>query len=518
MNNEDLLKEITRKYWERTSSLDARLKWYITEPVLEGQSLLQAELAYARSKDRLPKQPCQTLVLLVGHSLEPLLQAVCGYQPSKVILLLNEKPYSMGKSKKPKKWHAYAMHLVEAIEHLAEHGLLEQMPDIPGQDGKQGYPVADDPKNVFRKLIDILRNEQDVVIDITGGKKSMVSGAYLYAAYAGMRISYVDFEEYDPEYRRPYGFTCKIGSITNPYEVYALREWERVQDLYERYQFREARQIVKNEILQALQQWTPEAKGATEQLVRVLEFYELWDSGNYRAAQEYPDLPEGFEQPTAVSSLGEKWFAFQEGVILQKPHHLYGDKEKVKVYACDELARIERLIRYNEDYRSAFLRAAGLNEVILVARLAEYANESIKETLLDALDLETPSASKLFQSLGNNNSSFSWNFHKPATREQFGNTLSVQLTQHMNAWWVSTPYPNWKSFLDHRNQLAHTYFSVPREWAENALRFVKANIEDFWGQSVETMGVNTEALPWGKLCDLTGVSQFLPPNLRNREV
>ena len=68
--------------------------------------------------------------------------------------------------------------------------------------------------------------------------------------------------------------------------------------------------------------------------------------------------------------------------------------------------------------------------------------------------------------------------------------------------------------MEHRNQLAHMYFSVPREWADDALKFVQANVEDSWGQPVEEMGIHTQALPWSELCDLTGVSKFLPPNLR----
>jgi hypothetical protein len=124
--------------------------------------------------------------------------------------------------------------------------LLDQPPEFPGKGGKQGYPVADSPEAVFQTLVDVLHDETDVVIDVTGGKKSMVSGAYLYAAYAGARISYVDFEEYDPKYRRPYGYSCKIGELANPYQEFALREWERVRNLYERYQFREAREIVNS--------------------------------------------------------------------------------------------------------------------------------------------------------------------------------------------------------------------------------------------------------------------------------
>jgi hypothetical protein len=58
---------------------------------------------------------------------------------------------------------------------------------------------------------------------------------------------------------------------------------------------------------------------------------------------------------------------------------------------------------------------------------------------------------------------------------------------------------------------------VPKEWAEDALTFVKDNFNDFL-KSIPTSEVRTEvrteALPWPELCDLCGLSRFLPPNLR----
>ena len=221
----DRLKRATRDYWDayEPSEIDAAMQRYICDGIdeLNNQSLLEAELEHARRTRNITARPCETLVLMVGHSLEPLLQSVCVYEPQKVVLLLNEDGYGP-----EEEWHVFAGHLTEAIEHLVSEGLLDQHPEIPGEGGDQGYAVADTPEAVFRRLVEVLADETDVVIDVTGGKKSMVSGAYLYAAYAGTRISYVDFDEYDPEYRRPYGYSCKIGGLSNPYDAFVLREWE----------------------------------------------------------------------------------------------------------------------------------------------------------------------------------------------------------------------------------------------------------------------------------------------------
>jgi len=518
--NENDLQHITQQYWEYEAGLDERLRWYILRPheQLGNKSLLEAELAEAERRGNLKAKPCTTLVLLVGHSLEPLLQSVCIYKPEKIVLLLNEKPYPVGPGKRPKKWYAYAEHFVEAVQILTEqhwpHCTIEWDVEFPGETGYQGYPVEDNPDAVFQKLVEVLKDEQDVVIDVTGGKKSMVSGAYMYAAYAGTRISYVDFDEYDPEYRRPYGYTCKIGDgLSNPYEAFALREWERVRSLYERYQFREAKQILDGEIRPAMAKWPQNATEAVDLLSNILLFYALWDSGNYREANELLDTLPSFKPPDAVTRLGPGWYEFQNDQVTHTPRHFYGTVRNVQVYVCDELARINRLIECNEDYRSAFLRAAGLNEVVLVARLVDYADSSIQPRLLDVLDMETPSARKLFRSLANNTWNLSWRFLKDDTKSQFGNSLNVPLTKQMDNWWSNTSYQKWEDFLDYRNKLAHTYFSVPKKWAQDALAFVQANVEDFWGP-IANMKVHTEALPWPELCELTGVAAFLPPNLR----
>ncbi len=513
----DTLRSITQNYWDQEQGLDERLRWYITHPheQLGNKSLLEAELAEAERRGNLKAKPCTTLVLLVGHSLEPLLQSVCVYKPKKIVLLLNRKSYPVGPGKRPKKWYAYAEHFVEAVQILIEqhwpHCTIEWNIEFPGETGYQGYPVEDNPDAVFQKLVEVLRDEQDVVIDVTGGKKSMVSGAYMYAAYAGTRISYVDFDEYDPEYRRPYGYTCKIDGLSNPYKAFALREWERVRALYQRYQFRETKQILDGEIRPAMAKWPQNATEAVDLLSNILHFYDLWDSGNYREANvSLATLPR-FNAPDAVTVLGPGWYEFQEDQISQRPRHFYADVRKVQVYVCDELARISRLIEYNEDYRSAFLRAAALNEVVLVARLVEYVDEGIRSDLLKALDERTPTASDLFEWLKDLTKPPKWKKMK----------MELPLKNKMNPWWTETKTAyndkeGWREFLNHRNKLAHTYFSVPQKWAQDALAFVQANVEDFWGP-IANMKVHTKALPWPELCELTGVAEFLPPSLRKKE-
>jgi len=515
---EEKLKKATKRYWLLSDDpVKIAKEAYLSPEPFNGQkSLLEAELEFAREQKRITAKPCKTLVLLVGFSLEPLLQSVCVYQPQKVILLLNKDGYP-GATRE--RWNLFARHVTEAIEKLVERGVLKQ-PEVPGEGGQQGFPVADSPEEVFQTLVEVLHDETDVVIDVTGGKKSMVSGAYLYAAYAGTRISYVDFEEYDPKYRRPYGYSCKIGELANPYQQFALREWERVRTLYQRYQFREARQWIGT-VQPQMTCVLPNSKGPLERLVATLEYYEYWDSGDFRRARQsrVAQWLDPQKQPSAVVDLGDQWFEIAGNDFSQKPRHFYGNLPALRVYVCDELARIRRLIDYNEDYRSAFLRAGGVNEIVMLARVVALVVPN-QTALLDALDRRTPPVSSVFEALlestgrdltiGEGRNHDIWFSGAP--------TITFPHPTPMNPWWNSTRLFNapdgWRTFLHHRNQLAHTYLSVPKEWAEDALAFVQANFEDFLGHPVSDLQVRTEALPWSELCDLCGLSRFLPPTLR----
>ncbi|ADG83318.1 CRISPR-associated protein Cas02710 [Thermincola potens] len=535
---EDELRRCTKNYWNNKKDIDSSLGAYICdkEKQLHNMSLLKAELEFARAKGNIKNTPCKVLILLVGFSLEPLLQSICVYQPKTIVLLLNEDGYG-----RDEQWHTYAEHIVKAVKRLKEKGLIQEEPFFPSGNvsengvkklNKVGYPVQSSPESVFKTLIEVLRDEKDtkdVVIDVTGGKKSMVTGAYMYAAYAGVKISYVDFEDYDPEKRRPYGFSCKIGELANPYREFSLREWERVRELYNLYQFREARKLLSNEIKDTMKSVIPGTEEPMQKIATFLEYYEKWDSGDFRRAKEVGDKIKGevgsFKEPSAVTELGDKWYEIKGSKFTGVPKHFYGNLQMVKLYVYDELKRIRRLIVNNQDYRSAFLRAGGVNEILMVTRLAQLAQDSSgRELLLTKLDKESPSIFKIFtvlldckKTVIDFNKDFGKNFG------EFFDNFNVNLTVHkpkpINKWWVKTTKmfsgdKGWDLFRKTRNKLIHNYFSVPREWAEEALKFVTANFEDFLGQPMSNLPFCAEALPWSELCEMCGMDRFLPSNLR----
>jgi len=477
-------------------------------------------------------KPCHTLVLLVGHSIEPLLQSVWAYKPQELLLILNQQ-YGEETS-----GGDFAKDLRDLLSLLPEE---RRVPD----ERIHQVIVQAKPTAVFRALVEQVRDREGVVVDITGAKKSMVAGAFLYAAYADVPVSYVDFGDtvYSTRYGRPYGYACHIRLFENPYTAFALRDWERVQRLYNSYHFREARRLLKEEIIPVMQgslpgsgqpYFGPEHVAATERLVAVLRCYELWDGGDFQAAQREAQAIRNqglnFKPPTAVEELGDLWPYTSETLGAQDAakklldghrrltsgegdpaNSIFCHADWLVVYAEDELARIERLIEYNEDYRSALLRAASLNEVLLKTRLSRlWRDEKLVapqgQSLLpfDAL-VERAAAGPMLQVL------------MGKQRVPLGRGAKVSLApdvEKLNLFWDGCAI-DLQTVIELRNKTVHTYLSVPRSIAEGAADVARRNLDDYrehWAVgSLPDVVVHT--LEWRELCELCGADAFLPPNL-----
>jgi hypothetical protein len=497
--------------------LSSTLKCYIRD-------LLPLEMTWVQTQRPLLESLCDTLVLLVGYSLEPILQSICFYQPCEnIVLVLNKKygngyGYTMGNT-----LESLVGDLKKQAAYRSSEPLLRTNPTIGPK--KQGVfmEVEDTPTAVFQHLLTTLHASpsKNIVIDITGAKKSMVAGAFLYAAFANVPISYVAFDDtnYDLISGRPEGYRSRIERLINPYTFFALQEWLRLHTFYQHYRFQDAYELLLGKtgeggsgtILEATRSSQPTAEPLLKKVGQMLKCYQHWEAGDLKAAAQEAEYIAGFAPPTAVSLLGPDWYEFEDTTIKHTPTHFYDDNLRLRVYVADECARIQRLIQYNQDYRSAFLRAGGVNEVVMVSRLVRAASDpTVKTALLNALDKGTPSASSLFKKLQQPpGSTITVSFRD-------GNKLSFQQMQKMDLWWDKMGFSiqdNKNEFLDIRNKLAHTYASVTKELAEAGLAFATANFENFISNHVSSLCVTTEVMPWSELCRFCGLETILTPNL-----
>lgn len=573
--DEDILKgrlrRATKAYWQKLGEeYREDLLGAITEysgvrvRELDGRSLLKAEMDWAETHGGMPQKPqaprpAATLVLLVGFSLEPLLQAIYAYKPGNILLVLSSN-YA------DENGLVFGGRVKQAIGLLAEYGLLEATPaiqllQIEEEDGK-GEAASRSPADsttedagansdtgtaaaVFRALVGALHATREVILDITGGKKSMVSGAFLYATYANAAISYVDFVDYDRTLRRPYGYTCQIRQLANPQRQFGLRDWERVRTLYQAYRFQEAATLLQGDIQRVFDDDLKAGYAALAAMQTVIACYAAWENGDYHLAHRQVaaiqrHIP-GFVAPAAVTILGPDWFHTDAAGKRCDTPKFYGDA-RLPVYIRDELARIRRVIDHSRDYRAAFLRAGGLNEVIMLARLVQLATlPADKDTLLQALEGDTPRARTLFHILAGRSAGS--DIH---VRRELGfknaPALALIVNEAMTHWWEGEgmfgAVNGWEDFIEFRNDLTHKYAPATKQWADAAHRFVAANANDFlreWdetqpqpgageqtqqatqkatqGEQVGHKGQESNALTWEQLCSDTGMVQWLPAGL-----
>ncbi len=542
------LRKQTKDFWSRHSGKSPLS--YAEEYI---SSLLEHELECIRERGDGPSGVCKTLVLLVGYSIEPLLQSVCAYKPTdRIVLILSDRYPGIGTGD----GKDYGTSLQEYIRKAIKQCQLDVQPQMD-----EPITVSANPAAVFNALRHTLRDATDVVIDITGAKKSMMSGAFLFAVFSGAKVSYVDWRDqignetgYSLDAHRPYGYAAVIGPLEpNPYQAFFLREWERVRALYERYDFRGA--------ISALEQITAgmsdfpqffrdaekslDASGehnATQLLKKILECYEAWDAGHYARAADWAQRLKDDHQisvtlPRVVERLRGDWPADEEEADCLKEaqrlvHHadnhferlertqpLLSDPDRLGWYVRDELDRIARLINYHRDYRSALMRSVALDELLLKAcvltlwwsgRLEQMADG---ETAWSALNGSAPSSRK--------RSEIVQRVTKKLERTDLvrfmaqGESFRLAEIQYR----LSPSVPLLKHWMDEhlaelRHKTTHTYMFVPPHVAQYALDSVCAMFEEYVTEFAQVSAPASEPqTPWSALCRMCGLDQYLPPSL-----
>lgn len=112
--------------------------------------------------------------------------------------------------------------------------------------GKTASPV-----DTFKTIKDIISDKslKRIAVDITGGKKTMISGAFSSASLReDVDIIYVDNEEYNREQRRPEPGTEFISKLQNPNNIYRYTDMERIKGLFDSHRYDIASQDIEKQI------------------------------------------------------------------------------------------------------------------------------------------------------------------------------------------------------------------------------------------------------------------------------
>lgn len=133
---------------------------------------------------------------------EEVLISVLGFSPEPIILTAN--------AVKPIK------HYVLTTEHKEE--VINRVEEFVEKDFNL-ITISDTNFNtIYKSLKEILYevDSQVITIDITGGKKSMVAAASIFGKDYGCKITYVDFEGYIKELRKPQPGSEILNIVYNP--------------------------------------------------------------------------------------------------------------------------------------------------------------------------------------------------------------------------------------------------------------------------------------------------------------
>ncbi|GAB4336736.1 MAG: hypothetical protein Kow0037_18340 [Calditrichia bacterium] len=137
-------------------------------------------------------------------------------------------------------------------------------------------------EDIYLQIREYLRNKssQDVAIDISGGKKSMVGGAAQAAAILGCRTIYVDTTDYRREWRKPFPGTEFLVFLENPYQIFGELEMRESLRLYREGNYHGALQI-----LNRLKERVPDIQKVNI-MHSLIRFHSLWEEYQFEAALE----------------------------------------------------------------------------------------------------------------------------------------------------------------------------------------------------------------------------------------
>lgn len=530
----DSLKSQTENYWRNLQDANSeRARDGIVQSVYL-ESLLRDEIACAKERALTqegvwPQEQAEVLVLLVGHSIEPLLQTVCAYEPKEIVLVLSQKYNAPNDGMLFAEDHV--LPCLRALKELESPLLKRHFAELrcvcpkPGQGSRPG----DVFQLLFEALSEDVKKKKNIIIDITGGKKSMVAGAYFFATYTNVKISYVDFEDYHERKRRPYGFSCQIGLLPNPYEIFGLRDWEQVKSLYKRFFFDEAVKklcIIAKDM--SSEYFKPEQITAVETLIKIMRVYHAWSVGDYAQAKKLSDEVKVLQPLASVEALHDKWpeNIDSEPRLRLSDWDFYSNHKLILQYALDESAKVDRIVKLKEDYRSGLLRAAGLNEVLLKARLAflcerkmlllyrkdqKLADADAQNTVVDGQQVKAWFAEEILRA---------------KNKEKVPAKAALKAEKTENALPYMSQSPEYRAILtkdrDLRNGVIHFVIPVSKQIAYEAVDAMHKNVQDFeqvWVQSVDPKHqIKPDTLPtWEELCGWCNIDFLLHPKKQEKQ-
>lgn len=230
------------------------------------------------------------LIQTVGDSPEPLVLAIVLLRPQEVLLIHSPETKAQ----------------VKRISQYVYRFLHEDVPLIIPREVNSSRTME-----VYQTVKEQWQNwqaqQQTIAVDVTGGKKAMVSGAVLAAAILNLDVFYMDYYRYDSVDRRPVAGTEYLNQLPNPMEVFGEVEYGKAVELFRSLNFGEAAQI-----FQRLYEAVPGEIGDRYHAYQLLaEAYMHWDAF---------DIQQAYGKLSRLTSLLTKLASFSGNYPLAEYH------------------------------------------------------------------------------------------------------------------------------------------------------------------------------------------------------
>lgn len=289
-----------------------------------------------------------TGIYLVGYSIMPVILSILQIQPSSIVFVATDDTQD------------FIDEIKNGIKSVADkyYQTIEKAMELTT------IKDLSDPAEVFQIIDRIIYKYEGkkLAIDITGGKKTMVAGAFMASAHSRTcDIFYIDFEQYNSRNSEPVYGTEFLANLPNPSEIFSLTDWDRLISLKENYQFKEALievEKIKNNIKKYGKYFSDKFTDELTRLKTEITGFAFWDDYRYKQALTYlPDSP-------ALKVL-QKISQMSVTNIQNAKKKIYEKSDLLAYYLLDRLENSCRRKKQGQ-HQNAFLGFASLIEFIMM--------------------------------------------------------------------------------------------------------------------------------------------------------
>ena len=204
------------------------------------------------------EEHCESMVLTLGTSYEPLVLSILALRPKKVLILYTEQSFNL---------------LDDVIEFTKLKPTQFIATEVDSENPLQLY-------HEIKKAYERWGRPEDIYVDFTGGTKSMAAGCAMAGSAIGAKLIYIPPGKYLSELRRPEPGNEKLCFVEDPYVVFG--DIEREQAFY---LFNEMDYVSAYRVFDELDKKVPNSKedGAFKFLSKA---YSAWDSLDISEAKD----------------------------------------------------------------------------------------------------------------------------------------------------------------------------------------------------------------------------------------